>query len=316
MPTRSNSIHRKLILRLTVASLFLAVLMGTVAFQFAQRQLQHQFIDTPQTEAYLVRTSWSAAGLAVAFVLATALIVYPIMRGLLGKLEKQAEHLLYANVDIIKVLGSAIAKRDSDTDAHNFRVTLYSVRLAEAIGLDEPSIRSLIKGAFLHDVGKIAIRDAILLKPGRLTTEEFTEMQSHVGHGLEIVESAGWLADAAQVIGGHHEKYDGSGYPNGLSGEAIPITARIFAIADVFDALTSVRTYKNALSPEQALEILREGAGRHFDPALVEAFDPLASVLHALLDQQEDVLRPMLDGVVRPYLRNMLREAVDEMIDS
>ena len=444
MSIRRSSIHRKLIFRLTAASLVLATLMGTIAFQFIQRQLQYQFVDTvrvgievlrteirgrvgtlsgaaaeqsfkqavenlvghsaltdlgdfayaalydnrghevgyatrsseaevrrfreilaplqpdgmsaqtelgspfrvgqrhglpfilavtderdqtagygkgifvlsPQTEAYILRTTWGAAALAVIFVFATTLIVFPLMRGLLVKLEQQTELLLYANVDTIKVLGSAIAKRDSDTDTHNYRVTFYSVRLAEAIGLDEPNIRSLIKGAFLHDVGKIAIRDTTLLKPGRLNTEEFTEMQSHVRHGLEIVENAGWLSDAGQVIGGHHEKYDGSGYPDGLAGEAIPITARIFAIADVFDALTSARPYKEAVPPDQSLAILREGAGRHFDPALLEAFEPLAPVLYATMSQQEDALRATLDEVIRPYLKNMLREAIDEAIDT
>lgn len=273
------------------------------------------FMLSRQTETRLLRATWGASGLAVIFVFVTALIIYPIVRGLIVKLEKQTMQLTYANIDIIKVLGSAIAKRDSDTDAHNYRVTLYAVRLAETVGLDERRIGSLMKGAFLHDVGKIAVRDAILLKPGRLSTEEFTEMKSHVQHGLEIVENASWLADAREVVGCHHEKYDGSGYPNQLAGEAIPIAARVFAVADVFDALTSVRPYKQALASDQALAIMREGAGRHFDPALIEAFASIAPDLHAAFNQDEDAPRQILDQVARRYIKNMLREEIDHVVE-
>lgn len=273
------------------------------------------FVPSTQKETEMRRTARRASALAIGFVIVTALIVYPTIRSLIIKLEKQTEQLVYANIDTLKVLGSAVAKRDSDTDAHNYRVTFYSVRLAEAVGLNEKHIRALIKGAFLHDVGKIAIRDSVLLKPGSLDSEEHSEMQSHVRHGLDIVENASWLADAAQVVGGHHEKYDGSGYPNRLAGEAIPLTARIFAIADVFDALTSERPYKKPMLPDEALAIMRQDRGRHFDPALFSAFEPLAPTLYAAIHAKQDVLHRMLKDLVRRYFVNMLKEKLDEAVD-
>jgi len=122
-------------------------------------------------------------GVAVIIVIVTTLLLYPTIIRLVRRLAGLSENLLDANLQMLGVLGSAIAKRDSDTDVHNYRVTIYSVRLAEAVGLDEATIRSLMKGAFLHDVGKIGITDAILLKPGRLTEAEFAEMKKHVSHG-------------------------------------------------------------------------------------------------------------------------------------
>lgn len=266
------------------------------------------FMPSAKTEADILRTARRASGLAIVFVVITALFIYPVIRSLIVGLERQAVRLAYANFDTIKVLGSAIAKRDSDTDVHNYRVTIYSIRLGEAAGLDEKHMLGLIKGAFLHDVGKIAIRDKILLKPGHLDTEEFAEMQSHVRHGLEILAHSSWLADAAQVVGCHHEKFDGSGYPNSLAGEEIPISARIFAVVDVFDALTSARPYKPAFTIEQALDVLRAGAGHHFDPILVSLFESLAPDLYAAISQQEEKLGQMLDGIVQPYFTNYLNE--------
>lgn len=274
------------------------------------------FVPSAKTEADMRRTAWRASVLAIVFVLVTAIFIYPIVRGLIVKLENEAIQLTDANVSTIRVLGSAIAKRDSDTDAHNYRVTLYSLHLAEAVGLDETTIRRLIKGAFLHDIGKIAIRDAILLKPGSLAADEFAEMQNHVRHGLDILQNASWLADAGQVVGCHHEKYDGSGYPNHLVGEAIPITARIFAIADVFDALTSERPYKKAFALDEALAIMRQDAGRHFDPALFAAFEPLVPALFAAIHQGDAALHRMLDETVRYYSRNILKEELEKAADA
>ena len=216
----------------------------------------------------------------VGLVIATALVIYPIIGRLIDRLSRQTVKLLDSNLEILQVLGGAIAKRDSDTDAHNYRVSVYSVCLAEAIELPRDQIQSLIKGALLHDVGKLGIRDNILLKPGKLSDEEFTVMKTHVDHGMELTDRASWLKDAQAVVGSHHEKYDGAGYPAGLKGEAIPLTARIFAITDVFDALTSRRPYKEPMSFDETMQILDSGRGSHFDPALVDTFSAIARDLY------------------------------------
>ena len=242
------------------------------------------------------------AGYVVLIVLATSLLLYPVILTLTRRLANFSERLLIANLETIQVLGSAIAKRDSDTDAHNYRVSLYSIHIAEAIGLDAEAMRGLIKGAFLHDVGKIGIRDNILLKPGKLDTDEFHIMKTHVDHGLEIVQRSGWLGDATGVVSAHHEKFDGSGYPLQLQGEAIPIGARIFAIADVFDALTSRRPYKEPFTFEESMQIIEQGRGTHFDPALLDVFAGLAKDLHARYGGREDKqLREELTEFVRRY---------------
>lgn len=222
--------------------------------------------------------AFAVAG-AVGTVFLTALVLYPVILGLLKQLGRMADQLLESHLEMLRALGSAIAERDSDTDLHNFRVTIYSVSLAEAVGLGTDAMRSLIKGALLHDVGKIGVRDRVLLKPGKLDRDEFEEMKLHVRHGLEIVERSHWLADARPVVRCHHEKIDGSGYPNGLDGAAIPLLARVFAVADVFDALTSRRPYKEALSFEESMAIMQEARGSHFDPRLFDAFSTIASTL-------------------------------------
>ena len=199
------------------------------------------FTTTPEADKAARRNILNSVLLSVGIVLATSLLLYPVIVLLMRRLERLSLNLLDANLEMVSVVGSAIAKRDSDTDAHNFRVTIYSVRVAEALGLTETDIRVLIKGAFLHDVGKIGIRDSILLKPGRFDEKEFEEMKLHVNYGLDIIFRSAWLKEGSAVVGSHHEKYDGNGYPAGFKGDAIPRLARIFAIADVFDALTSHR---------------------------------------------------------------------------
>jgi len=241
-------------------------------------------------------------GLVVLVVLATTLLLYPVIIQLLHRVTDLSAHLQEANLETLSVLGSAIAKRDSDTDLHNYRVTLYAVRLAEALELPPRAIRSLIKGALLHDVGKIGIRDAILLKPGRLDEAEFAEMRGHVQHGRDIVAPAAWLRDGLEVISGHHERYDGAGYDTPLTGPDIPLSARLFAIVDVFDALTSRRPYKEPLSCDESLAILAKDRGSHFDPEVLDAFLRIARKLYAdtaLCD--EATLRERLRAVQRIY---------------
>ncbi len=238
------------------------------------------FRVSEEAMAQVRRTALQTALYVNLIVLATTLLLYPVILTLMHRLARYSESLLAANLEVLEVLGSAIAKRDSDTDAHNYRVTLYSLRLAEAAGLNAERVRALIKGAFLHDVGKIGIRDHILHKPARLDADEFRIMQTHVDHGLDIVQRSRWLADAEDVVGSHHEKYDGSGYPKQTAGDAIPLEARIFAIADVFDALTSRRPYKEPLSFDETMQILDSGRGQHFDPALLDHFATIARALY------------------------------------
>jgi HD-GYP domain-containing protein (c-di-GMP phosphodiesterase class II) len=245
-----------------------------------------------------------AVGIAVGTVFATSLLLYPLIIQLLRRVERLSLRLLDSNMEMLRVIGSTIAKRDSDTDIHNFRVTIYAVRTAEALALDASMIRPLIKGAFLHDVGKIGIRDNLLLKPGRLDEDEFTEMKKHVHHGRDILNRSSWLRDALPVVESHHEKFEGKGYPDGLMGTDIPILARIFAIADVFDALTSHRPYKNPLSFEDTIEILIQGRTIHFDPEVLDVFIGIARPLYDFYgNRDDDKPRHDLDEIVNRYFK-------------
>jgi len=238
----------------------------------------------------------------VLIIFLTTAVIYPVVLALNRGLIRLTTDLSHANIGMLKVLGSAVAKRDSDTNLHNYRVTIYAVRLAEAIGIKVTDMKALIKGSFLHDVGKIAISDNILLKPGKLTDEEFTVMQTHVNHGIDIIGHYAWLKDAADVVLHHHEKFDGTGYGAGLEGTRIPFSARIFAIADVFDALTSERPYKKALSLTEAMAILHAGTGSHFDPHLLAAFDAMAEHLYAEVNTSDGrALEIILDRIVGQY---------------
>lgn len=271
------------------------------------------FVVSPEAvKRFEEELAWSV-GATVLIVLLVTILLYPVIHRLLGQLGALTIHLLDANLETIQLLGSAIAKRDSDTDEHNYRVTVYAVRLAEAAGADAATIRRLIKGAFLHDVGKIGVRDNILLKRGRLTPEEFEEMKKHVRHGLDIVNNCRWLKDTSEIVGCHHEKYDGSGYYGGLRDGEIPLNARLFAIADVFDALSSERPYKEPLSYDETMKILLQGAGAHFDPELLKVFQRIAPDLHhALTERSADPRREMKE-IIRQYFRGDLTAIMQEV---
>lgn len=257
-------------------------------------------------------------GLVVLVVLATTLLLYPFIIRLLKRATDLSVHLQEANLETLRVLGSAIAKRDSDTDRHNFRVTIYTVRLAEAFGLSGAAIRPLIKGAMLHDVGKIGIRDAVLLKPGALTDAEYREMQMHVQHGRDIVAQASWLSDAVEVISGHHERYDGTGYDHGLAGADIPLGARLFAVIDVFDALTSERPYKAAYGFDEAMRLLELGRGVQFDPAVLDAFRRIARGLYdEVAHSAEAELKDALQRIFQAYFTadiEMMMQGMEEVL--
>lgn len=262
----------------------------------------------PEMRARLTREPLTTVGLVILVVMVISGLFYPIVLRFSDRMAEFSSDLLEANLEMMEALGSAVAKRDSDTDAHNYRVTIYAVRLAEKEGLGNRAMQGLIKGAFLHDVGKIGIRDEVLLKPGRLDEDEYEVMKTHVEHGLDIVGRASWLRDALGVVGSHHEKYDGQGYPGRVPGEMIPLAARIFAIADVFDALSSKRPYKDPMPLEKVFEILEEGRGTHFDPAVLDSFLEIAPDLHAHLDgRPAEELREELQEIIQKYFTAGLR---------
>ncbi|MBP6606394.1 MAG: HD-GYP domain-containing protein [Nitrospira sp.] len=218
--------------------------------------------------------------MAAVSALATGVALYPLLLSMFGHATALSDRLMNANFSLVHALGKSIAKRDIDTDAHNYRVTLYAAALAEEMGVSPNEIPHLVIGAFLHDVGKIGIPDHILQKPGRLSAEEFEVMKTHTLMGLEIIAGIHWLEGAAEVIRHHHERIDGKGYPDRLAGEEISLHARIFAVVDVFDALVSARPYKAAISPSEALAILEREAMQHFDADVVNAFNRIALSLH------------------------------------
>jgi putative two-component system response regulator len=190
------------------------------------------------------------------------------------EIEKATQALLAREEEMVFRLSKALEYRDNDTNDHTFRVAKYSRMIAERLGLSRQECESIYLASPLHDIGKVAIPDGILLKPGRLDPEERATIETHAEIGERILRGSGsdLIKLAGQIAGGHHERWDGKGYPRGLAGEAIPLAARIVAIADVFDALTTERPYKNALPAAKALAILDSERGSHFDPTCLDAF--------------------------------------------
>jgi response regulator RpfG family c-di-GMP phosphodiesterase len=174
--------------------------------------------------------------------------------------------------DTLEALGAAIDLRDSPTAGHSRRVFLYSMELAKSVGGLDHQLRTIGMGAWLHDIGKLAIPDRILLKPGPLLDHEWEVMRRHARIGYELVKSISFLAGAAEIVLKHHERFDGSGYPQGLRSEEIPFGARIFAVADTLDAMTSDRPYRAALPLQAARDVIERGSGILFDPLVTAAF--------------------------------------------
>lgn len=172
----------------------------------------------------------------------------------------------------LEALGAAIDLRDKETAGHSRRVSAYSVEIARRMGVSSSQLENLKRGAYLHDIGKLGIPDSILLKPGPLTPDERKIMEQHVRIGFSLVKGIPFLKGAAEIVLTHHERFDGQGYPSGVSGDDIPLLGRIFAVVDTFDAITSDRPYHRAASFEIAQNVIRSAAGTQFDPAVVSAF--------------------------------------------
>ena len=199
-----------------------------------------------------------------------------MIEGLLRKNEELqlAHRRLEQSYDTtLLTLSNALDLRDAATEGHSVRVAKIAIQIGQAMGLAGRQLETLRRGGLLHDVGKIGISDAILRKPGKLSSEEWDIMRQHAVWGVKILSHIAFLTEALPLVRHHHEAWDGSGYPYGLRGAAIPLLARIFMVADAYDAITSDRPYRQARSPEEALAVIREEAGRQFDPAIVAAFE-------------------------------------------
>ena len=224
----------------------------------------------------------------------TQLALYDQRRELEKVVAERTQELNETRLAVIRRLGRAAEFKDNETGLHVIRMSRYSRLIAEAIRVSDDWAELLLNAAPMHDIGKIGIPDHILRKPGKLDPDEWETMRRHPAFGAEIIgdHPSELLRLSREIALAHHEKWDGSGYPHGLAGEAIPISARIVAIADVFDALTTERPYKAAWEVEKAVELIEQEAGRHFDPILVSAFlDVLPQVLAVRDRYAEDGVR-------------------------
>lgn len=209
------------------------------------------------------------------------------LRNAFGELERSYDITLQA-------LGGALDLKDAETEGHSKRVTAFTMAIAKAMGLPKEEINVIARGAFLHDIGKMAVPEKILLKPGPLTRDEIEIMREHCYHGYQLLKRIPFLTEAAEIVYSHQERYDGTGYPRGLKGDEIPLGARIFSVADTLDAITSDRPYRAAQSAAAAREEIQLWSGRQFDPKVVKVF----------LDMPEDFwadLRKQVDAQNHPF---------------
>jgi putative nucleotidyltransferase with HDIG domain len=198
----------------------------------------------------------------------------------------RTQQLTRSYMATVRVLSNAVEARDAYTGKHAERVAAYGIAIARALGLPRLEAPEIQFGFLLHDIGKVAVPDSILYKPGPLTDEERALMARHPVVGSEIVSGIEFLAEAAKVVRSHHERWDGTGYPDGLAGEQIPVAARVFAVADVLDALTTDRPYRPRMPLGQARQIIVEGSGTHFDPRVVEALSAIDDATFERIGQE------------------------------
>jgi HD-GYP domain-containing protein (c-di-GMP phosphodiesterase class II) len=240
----------------------------------AGREGSHQDTELPAIHAQLVVFARELGDL------------YKAERSRSRELERALEDAREMYVSTMTSLAHIVEAKDSATRGHLDRTQRYGLALAERVDPDLATRPEVAYGFFLHDIGKVGIPESVLCKPGPLTDEEWLVMRTHPAIGAQIVEPIRFLQGAVEIVRTHHERWDGTGYPEGLSGERIPLAARIFAIADSFDAMTSDRPYRAAMSIEEALDEVRAGAGSQFDPHVVRTFLDLVDEGGLVLDHQ------------------------------
>lgn len=220
------------------------------------------------------------------------------------KVVDQTTELVKLYSGTLEAMVKALDLREKETGFHSYRVTEYSVRLARKLKIKDPEISVIAKGALLHDIGKIGVPDNILLKPGKLTDEEWEIMKKHPQLGYDMLKNIDFLEDAANIVLHHHEHYDGSGYPGGLSGKDIPLGARIFSVVDALDAMTSDRVYRKAFSFEKSFDIIRSAAGTQFDPDVVDGFcdiglDEIMKIRESINESSTNFLKNLMFDLTR-----------------
>ena len=242
-------------------------------------------------------------GIGLSAVMVCGFLCYLGFLLLNNSIIRSVGELNRANAFLLRKLATALAKSDVMDAGHGLRLLIYAISLAEKVSLPRSHMRSLILGGFLHDLEMVPISHAILSKPGTLTKDEYNAIKLHPKNGAESIQKIKWLNSAGPIIKSHHEKYDGSGYPAGIKQEKIPTAARIIAIADTFDALTSRRPYRVPLSPEDALVLMDRESGSHFDPVMLSAFGQIALELHTTVSgRNEKELTRRLDTLLKKYL--------------
>ncbi|HXG39438.1 MAG TPA: HD-GYP domain-containing protein, partial [Candidatus Limnocylindrales bacterium] len=262
------------------------------------------------TLGVLLAASWHAMPAWVVVLGVPTAVIARTLR-IIRRLERET-------IEAVETLADSIDERDATTFHHSDRVSQYAVALARAMKLDDGLVDLIGLAARVHDLGKMGVRDAVLLKPTRLASDEEERMREHPEIGARILSRYGLYRDGAALVRAHHERWDGTGYPDGLAGEQIPLGARVIAVADAFDAMTSDRPYRAALHPLTAIEELRRGAGAQWDPVVVAHFirlvtDPASELpdteaLRRLRDGSAPPPRPAIRPVIRPALRPV-REA-------
>ncbi|QDF75411.1 MULTISPECIES: HD-GYP domain-containing protein [Shewanella] len=301
------------------ASLF-AQLLNAAALLAIGFAFQQQWFSWPLTQGYNTGI-WFVV--AINFIVTNA-IVTQSTAFLLGKLTQSLRSTLASRRATVMGLAKLAEYRDNETGDHLIRMQHYAKILASQRQKDEDApeeltdefIQEISLSSIVHDIGKVGIADAILLKPGRLTEEEFEQIKAHPVIGANVLESllnyapqCRFIKMGRDIAGGHHERWDGSGYPKGISGEAIPLSARIVALVDVYDALTSPRCYKRPFSHQEALEIILEGKGSHFDPKLVESFLTINHKFELLSRASLYDIRP--DKIIRPPTRLVTKPGLE-----
>lgn len=286
--------------RMAAATIVIAVLAGAAAFS-------HGVLTSAGPDIEL-HQALRAAVLAVLASALTGAGLYPILRQRDTLLLHAKLTIVSDSLELLSILGKLAELRGGDTAGHNLRVACYTLFFAETLRLPAQQLILVVKGAFLHDIGKLVIPDGILNKAGPLTDEERREMSSHVIRGVEIARQSHFLSDATPIVAGHHEHFDGTGYPQGLAGEQIAYEARVFALIDVFDALTSPRVYKSAMSASHAIEIMAKDRGRQFDPQLFDIFKDVAPSFIPALPAIEHERAALLARRMRPHFDRLLRD--------